>query len=89
MARRRSTVARVLATTGTKGKSTTTAVVGHLLDRWGYRVVVGGNIGLPPWDPSVPADADWWVIEVSSYQATDVGHRPGRWWPSRPCTPTT
>jgi UDP-N-acetylmuramoylalanine--D-glutamate ligase len=68
--------ARVLATTGTKGKSTTTAVAGHLLERWGHRVVVGGNIGLPPWDPSVPDDADWWVIEVSSYQATDVGTGP-------------
>jgi UDP-N-acetylmuramoyl-L-alanine---L-glutamate ligase len=63
---------RVLATTGTKGKSTTTAIAGHLLDRWGYRVVLGGNIGQPPWDPTVPDDADWWVIEVSSYQATDV-----------------
>lgn len=63
---------RVLGTTGTKGKSTTTAIAGHLLARWGYRVVVGGNIGVPPWDPAVPAEADWWVIEVSSYQATDV-----------------
>lgn len=63
---------RVLATTGTKGKSTTTAIAGHLLARWGHRVVMGGNIGRPPWDPSVPAGADWWVIEVSSYQATDV-----------------
>jgi UDP-N-acetylmuramoyl-L-alanine---L-glutamate ligase len=67
---------RVLATTGTKGKSTTTAVVGHLLARWGYRVVLGGNIGKPPWDPSVPTDADWWAIEVSSYQATDVTSAP-------------
>jgi UDP-N-acetylmuramoylalanine--D-glutamate ligase len=67
---------RVLGTTGTKGKSTTTAIAGHLLARWGYRVVIGGNIGLPPWDPRVPADADWWVIEVSSYQATDVSAGP-------------
>jgi UDP-N-acetylmuramoylalanine--D-glutamate ligase len=68
--------ARVLATTGTKGKSTTTAIAGHLLTAWGYRVVMGGNIGVPPWDPAVPADADWWVIEVSSYQATDVTTAP-------------
>jgi UDP-N-acetylmuramoylalanine--D-glutamate ligase len=67
---------RVLCTTGTKGKSTTTAIVGHLLVRWGYRVVMGGNIGRPPWDPSVPTDADWWAIEVSSYQATDVSTGP-------------
>jgi UDP-N-acetylmuramoylalanine-D-glutamate ligase len=33
---------------------------------------VGGNLGSPPWDPQAPADADWYVIEVSSYQATDI-----------------
>ena len=36
---------RVLCITGTKGKSSTTAVAGHLLSRWGYRCMVGGNIG--------------------------------------------
>ena len=42
---------RVICITGTKGKSSTTAVAGHLLTRWGYRCLVGGNIGQPPWDP--------------------------------------
>ncbi|HEX6420624.1 MAG TPA: UDP-N-acetylmuramoyl-L-alanine--D-glutamate ligase [Acidimicrobiales bacterium] len=63
---------RVVCVTGTKGKSTTTAVAGHLLDRLGHRVMVGGNLGVPPFDPDAPADVDYWVIEVSSYQATDV-----------------
>lgn len=36
---------RVLLVTGTKGKSTTTAVAGHLLSRLGYKTLVGGNIG--------------------------------------------
>ena len=43
---------RVICITGTKGKSSTTAVAGHLLTRWGYRCLVGGNIGRPPWDPA-------------------------------------
>jgi UDP-N-acetylmuramoylalanine--D-glutamate ligase len=68
---------RVVCVTGTKGKSTTTAIAGHLLRRWGYRCVVGGNIGAPPWDPAHPApDADYWVIETSSYQATDLAYSP-------------
>ena len=38
---------RVVAITGTKGKSTTASIVGHLLERLGHRVFVGGNIGRP------------------------------------------
>ncbi len=67
---------RVVCITGTKGKSTTTAVGGHLLAGLGYRVVTGGNLGLPPWAPEAPAEADFWVVEVSSYQATDVATSP-------------
>ncbi|HEX6423240.1 MAG TPA: UDP-N-acetylmuramoyl-L-alanine--D-glutamate ligase [Acidimicrobiales bacterium] len=67
---------RVVCITGTKGKSTTTAIAGHLIDRLGHRVVTGGNLGLPPYDPDTPADADYWVIEVSSYQATDAAVSP-------------
>ncbi len=63
---------RVLIVTGTKGKSTTTAIAGHLLARWGYRVLIGGNIGVPPFDPDAGSDFDYWVIETSSYQATDL-----------------
>src|SRR5262249_2425063 len=39
--------ARVVAITGTNGKSTTTALTGHVLGRAGRRVEVGGNIGRP------------------------------------------
>jgi UDP-N-acetylmuramoylalanine--D-glutamate ligase len=63
--------ARVVCITGTKGKSTTTAIATHLLNGLGHRASAGGNIGVPPWDPDVPA-ADYWIVEVSSYQATDV-----------------
>jgi len=63
---------RVLVVTGTKGKSTTSSVTGHLLAGLGYRCLVGGNIGAPPYDPATEGDVDYWVIEVSSYQATDL-----------------
>lgn len=63
---------RVVCVTGTKGKSTTTAIAGHLVAGLGHRVLMGGNFGIAPWDPDAPQDVDWWVIETSSYQATDV-----------------
>ena len=63
---------RILVVTGTKGKSTTSSVAGHLLAGLGYRCMVGGNIGAPPYDPAEPDDYDYWVIELSSYQATDL-----------------
>src|ERR1700733_1053797 len=67
---------RVLCVTGTKGKSTTASLTGHLLTALGYRCLVGGNIGVVPYDPAEQTDFDYWVIEVSSYQATAL-----------PCTP--
>jgi UDP-N-acetylmuramoyl-L-alanine---L-glutamate ligase len=63
---------RVLCVTGTKGKSTTASVAGHLLSGLGYRCMVGGNIGTAPYDPDLAGDFDYWVVEVSSYQATDL-----------------
>ncbi len=63
---------KVVAVTGTKGKSTTTAIIEHLLTGLGQRAMAGGNIGVPPFDPAVGDDVDYWVIEVSSYQAVDV-----------------
>jgi UDP-N-acetylmuramoyl-L-alanine---L-glutamate ligase len=68
---------RVLCVTGTKGKSTTVSVAGHLLRGLGYRCMVGGNIGQPPYDPDIDTGrCDYWVIEVSSYQATDLACSP-------------
>lgn len=62
---------RVIAITGTKGKSTTTAIATHLARGLGVDALAVGNIGVPPHDPDAPS-ADLWVLEVSSYQATDV-----------------
>lgn len=67
---------RVLLVTGTKGKSTTSAIAAHLLRGLGFRVLLGGNIGVPPFDPEVDADVDYHVVEVSSYQATDLAVSP-------------
>jgi UDP-N-acetylmuramoylalanine--D-glutamate ligase len=68
---------RVVCITGTKGKSSTTAIAGHLLGRLGYACLTGGNIGRPPWDPALDGTAyDYWIIETSSYQATDLACSP-------------
>ena len=73
---------RVVCITGTKGKSTTTAIAVHLLDALGYRARAGGNIGHPPWDPGVTPGAraddepDYWIIETSSFQVPDLTRGP-------------
>ncbi len=68
---------RVVAVTGTKGKSTTSAMLGHLLERLGHPTMVCGNIGRPPYDPELATvQPRYWVVEISSYQATDVAVSP-------------
>ena len=67
---------RVLCVTGTKGKSTTVSIIGHLMAGLDQRCFVGGNLGIPPYDPGAPTDVDWWVIETSSYQVTDLWSAP-------------
>ena len=67
---------RVVCVTGTKGKSTTSSVLGHLLTELGRPTMVGGNIGSVPYDPDSAGEYDYWVIEVSSYQATDLASSP-------------
>ena len=68
--------ARVVYVTGTKGKSTTSSVIGHLLRGLGRKTLVGGNFGAAPYDPEHAGDYDYWVIEVSSYTATDLAVTP-------------
>jgi len=67
---------RVTCITGTKGKSTTTAIIGHLLTRLGYDARLGGNIGQPPWAEIPLTQPDFWVIETSSYQVPDLTNGP-------------
>ena len=65
----------IVAITGTKGKSTTTTLVGRMLTAAGRRVLVGGNIGYPVSAQVEASTADTvHVIEASSFQleATDT-----------------
>jgi len=59
---------RMAGITGTNGKSTTTALLHHLLTTGGMVARLGGNIGLPILDqPPLPAGGTY-VLELSSYQ---------------------
>jgi UDP-N-acetylmuramoylalanine--D-glutamate ligase len=60
--------APVIGITGTNGKSTTTALIGHILSSCGYSAEVGGNIGKPVLDLGSPGPKTIYVLEVSSYQ---------------------
>jgi UDP-N-acetylmuramoylalanine--D-glutamate ligase len=60
--------AKMVAITGTNGKSTTTALIGHVLSRLGFNAQVGGNIGNPVLDLAPPAPDIVYVLELSSYQ---------------------
>jgi len=60
---------RVIAITGTKGKSTTTTLIGRMLIAAGRQVMVGGNIGTPLSAQVEQANADTvHVVETSSFQ---------------------
>ncbi len=54
--------------TGTNGKSTTTALIGHILRQAGKTVEVGGNIGRPACEFEMLGDDGFYVLEMSSYQ---------------------
>ena len=64
--------ARVIAITGTKGKSTTSALTAHLARSLGVRTALAGNIGLPLLE-LLGQRADLWVIELSSFQTGEAG----------------
>lgn len=59
---------RFVGITGTNGKSTTTALIGHILRRAGRAVEVGGNLGPPVLDFARLGADGIYVLEMSSYQ---------------------
>ncbi len=64
---------RVIAITGTKGKSTTTALTGRMLAAAGFKVAVGGNIGAPLCAQVVDSTPDTLhVVETSSFQLETI-----------------
>lgn len=65
--------AKTICVTGTKGKSTTTALLAHLLRAGGHRTALCGNIGLPLLELlDIEQPPEFWAIELSSYQTRDV-----------------
>ena len=60
--------APLITVTGTNGKSTTTALIGHILAAAGFDAQVGGNIGKPALELSPPRPKTIYVLEISSYQ---------------------
>lgn len=64
---------RYIATTGTNGKTTTTAMVGHLLRALGLDAVDVGNIGTPVSEVALRDPAPTWAaLEISSFQLHDT-----------------
>ena len=64
---------RVIAITGTKGKSTTTALTGLMLEAAGFKVTVGGNIGEPlSAQVSASTPDTFHVVETSSFQLEQI-----------------
>jgi UDP-N-acetylmuramoylalanine--D-glutamate ligase len=64
---------RVIAVTGTNGKTTTTALIGHILRGLGENAVDAGNIGAPLSDfARHHARPDWIALEMSSFQLHDT-----------------
>ncbi len=69
--------AKIVAVTGTNGKSTTTALIGHVLRRTSLDAHVGGNIGTAVFNLPEPKWGRIYVIEMSSYQIDlSPGFRP-------------
>ena len=60
--------APVIAITGTNGKSTTTALVGHILKACGFDAQIGGNIGKSVLELAPPSPKTIYVLEMSSFQ---------------------
>lgn len=66
---------RTICITGTNGKTTTTALIGHLLRAVGKRTAVAGNIGRPVCEVALePEPPEWLAVELSSFQLHDMPH---------------
>ena len=68
MLARSQTSARFMGVTGTNGKSTTTALISHILKGAGNNIEVGGNLGMAALTLAPLENGDFYVLEMSSYQ---------------------
>lgn len=65
----------IIGITGSNGKTTTTALTGHLLESCGVPCQVGGNIGTPVTSLVETSQEDQWnVLELSSFQLESIDH---------------
>ena len=64
--------ARFVGTTGTNGKSTTTALLAHILARSGRKVAAGGNLGPASLALKLLPDSGTYVLEMSSYMLEQI-----------------
>jgi len=68
----------VIGITGTKGKGTTSTLATELLKQAGFKVHLGGNIGISPLDllnDSI-SESDWVVLELANFQTIDLRYSP-------------
>lgn len=69
---------KIVGVTGTKGKGTTSTLIGKMLEADGRRVHVGGNIGTPPLEllKNDIQPEDWVVLELANFQLIDLKYSP-------------
>ncbi len=70
----RHTKGKIIAITGTNGKTTTTLLTHHIFAKAGYDVAVGGNVGTSFAGLLAQRDYEYFVLEVSSFQLDDIVH---------------
>lgn len=64
----RHTDAKIIAITGTNGKTTTTLLTYHLMRQAGFKVALAGNVGFSMARQVAREKFDWYVLEISSFQ---------------------
>ncbi len=70
----RHTSGKIVAITGTNGKTTTTSLIYHIFEKAGLDVAIVGNIGQSFAGAVAERDRDVYVVEVSSFQLDDIVH---------------
>lgn len=66
------TDARIIAITGTNGKTTTTLLTYHLMKEAGFNVALAGNVGFSMARQVATGKFDWYVLEMSSFQLDGI-----------------